>query len=158
MPEPTVVHNTFVLERSYSVPPERVFSALSEANQKRRWYMEGENKDLDEFTMDFRVGGTELGRYRYQHGTPFPGAVFTSEAIYRDIVPNRRVVATNTMTIGDKRISAALVTFELLPTDKGTDLIFTHQAAFFEGADGPQIREMGWRKLLDRLGSELERA
>jgi hypothetical protein len=38
-----------------------------------------------------------------------------------------------------------------LPSPKGTDLIFTEQAAFFEGADGPRIREEGWRKLLDNL-------
>ncbi len=158
MPESTVVHNTFVLERNYPASPKLVFSALSDADKKRRWYVEGENKEVDEYTMDFRVGGTELARYRYLQGMPFSGAVFTSEVIYRDIVPGKRVVATNTMTIGDKRISAALITFELLPAEKGTDLILTHQAAFFEGADGPQIREMGWRKLIDRRGSELERA
>jgi hypothetical protein len=44
-----------------------------------------------------------------------------------------------------------------LPADKGTDLIFTHQAVFFEGADGPQMREGGWRSLFDRLATELVR-
>jgi hypothetical protein len=29
----------------------------------------------------------------------------------------------------------------------------THQAAFFEGADGPAMREDGWRKLLDKLSA-----
>jgi hypothetical protein len=45
----------------------------------------------------------------------------------------------------------------LLPKDKGTDLICVHQGAFFEGADGPQIREQGWRKLFDQLAVELAR-
>jgi hypothetical protein len=49
------------------------------------------------------------------------------------------------------------VTVEFLPTDQGTDLICTHQGAFFEGADGPQIRESGWRTLLERLATELTR-
>ncbi len=61
------------------------------------------------------------------------------------------------MTLGDKRISASLVTIELLPTDKGTDLICTHQGAFFEGSDGPQMREGGWRLLFDKLAKELTR-
>jgi uncharacterized protein YndB with AHSA1/START domain len=61
------------------------------------------------------------------------------------------------MTLGDKRISSSLVTFEFLRTDKGTDLICTHQGAFFEGADGPQIREAGWRSLLEQLAQELAR-
>jgi len=55
------------------------------------------------------------------------------------------VVTASTMSLGDKRISASLMTFEFLPTDIGTDLICKHQGAFFEGADGPQIREAGWR-------------
>jgi hypothetical protein len=37
----------------------------------------------------------------------------------------------------------------------GTDLICTHQGAFFEGADGPQMREAGWRSLLDKLSKSL---
>jgi uncharacterized protein YndB with AHSA1/START domain len=61
------------------------------------------------------------------------------------------------MALGSKRISASLVTFEFLPTEKGTDLICTHQGAFFEGADGPQMREAGWRKLLEQLAKELDR-
>jgi hypothetical protein len=45
-----------------------------------------------------------------------------------------------------------------LPSEAGTDLIFTHQGAFFEGADGPEMREAGWRKLLDRLTEEFSRS
>ena len=33
--------------------------------------------------------------------------------------------------------------------------IFTHQGAFFEGADGPEMREAGWRKLLDQLATDM---
>ena len=59
------------------------------------------------------------------------------------------------MSLGGRRISSSLVTIELLPTDKGTDLICTHQGAFFEGSDGPEMREGGWRKLLERLDKDL---
>jgi uncharacterized protein YndB with AHSA1/START domain len=61
------------------------------------------------------------------------------------------------MALGGKRISASLVTFEFVPAAKGTDLICTHQGAFFEGSGGPQMREAGWRKLLDQLATELAR-
>jgi uncharacterized protein YndB with AHSA1/START domain len=43
------------------------------------------------------------------------------------------------------------VTFEMLPTEEGTELICTHQGAFLPGSDGPKIREAGWNTLLDRL-------
>ena len=36
-----------------------------------------------------------------------------------------------------------------------TVLILTHQGAFFEGSDGPQMRKGGWEHLLDRLGASL---
>ena len=70
---------------------------------------------------------------------------------------NRRVVIAYTVTLGDKCISASPGTVEFSPTEEGTDLIFTEQSAFFEGADGPQIREEGWRHHLEQLAKELTR-
>jgi uncharacterized protein YndB with AHSA1/START domain len=79
-----------------------------------------------------------------------------AEGFHLDIVPARRVVIASTMTFGDRRISASLVTAEILPSGKSTQLILTHQGAFFEGSDGPQLREVGWQKLMDRLVQELQ--
>ena len=157
MERPSVIHSTFVINRRYPKPPGRVFSAFADAAQKRRWFAEGGSTVVEEFEMDFRNGGTERVRYRFKEGTPFPGVALTAEGSYQDIVPDRRVVIASTMTLGDRRISASLVTFEFLPSDEGTDLIFTHQGAFFEGADGPEIREAGWRQLLEQLAKELTR-
>ena len=152
----SVSHNTFVIERSYPTSPERLFAAFADPGKKRRWFAEGEGFEIEEFNMDFRVGGVERARFRSKDGGP-AGAVFTNETSYQDIEANRRIVLAYTMAMGDKRISASLATVELLPTDKGTDLIFTEQAAFFEGADGTQMREQGWRQLLEALAKELAR-
>ena len=105
--------------------------------------------------MDFRVGGSERNRYRFRDGTPFPGVALSNEGSYLDIVPDRRIVSASTMTLGDRHISSSLVTIELLPTKTGTDLICTHQGAFFEGSGGPEMREAGWRSLFDKLAAEL---
>jgi uncharacterized protein YndB with AHSA1/START domain len=157
MEERSVTHSTFVIERSYPTTPERVFAAFSDPAKKRRWFGDDRGMDVEEFEMDFRVGGTEKARYRFREGSPFPGAALANDGSYQDIVPNRRIVLAYTMTLGDKRISASLATIELLPAAQGTDLIFTDQGAFFQGSDGPQMREEGWRKLLDKLAKELAR-
>jgi uncharacterized protein YndB with AHSA1/START domain len=155
MPEPTVIHNTFVLERTYAAKPERVFSAFSDTAKKRRWFLEGEHHAVEHYEMDFRVGGKESARIRLGPGTPVAGLACTNEIAYLAIIPNRRIVFVSTMSIEDRCISAPLATFELLPTKTGTDLIFTHQAAFFEGADGPEMRKAGWEGILASLAREL---
>ncbi|SRR6266702_1911859 len=151
-----VNHATFVIERSYSSTPERVFAAFSDPAKKRRWFAEGEGFGVRQFEMDFRVGGVESSRFEITGG-PYDGTPCSNDTCYQDIVPNQRIVMAYTMALGDRRISASLATVEFLPTDKGTNLIFTEQAAFFEGGDGPEMRKEGWSKLLDSLAAELAR-
>jgi uncharacterized protein YndB with AHSA1/START domain len=157
MEEQSVIHSTFVIERSYPVKPERVFAAFADPAKKRRWFVEGDHHEVEHYEMDFRVGGKEHARFRFKDGTPLKGIACATEADYQDIVPNRRVVFASTMTVGEKRISASLATIEFLRSETGTDLILTHQGAFFEGADGPEMREEGWRKLLERLAEQFPR-
>ena len=88
--------------------------------------------------------------------TPFPGVTITNHTTYQDILPNARIVFAYTMTLGEKRISASLVTVEFLSSDSGTKLAFTYQGAFFPGADGPKMREEGWNHLLDCLAAEVK--
>lgn len=152
MKERSVTHATFTIERSYPTKPQRVFAAWSDPAKKRRWFVEEEAAGVEIFEMDFRVGGNERVRFRAKNGM-----LLTNETVYRDIVANQRIVMAYNMSVGDRRISSSQATMEFLPAGQGTNLIFTEQSAFFEGADGPQIREAGWRELLERLAKEMER-
>jgi uncharacterized protein YndB with AHSA1/START domain len=107
--------------------------------------------------MDFRVGGKEHYASGFKDGHPLAGRTLKSENIYRNIVPNRRIIFTSTMALEEACFSISLGTVELLPSGKGTDLILTFQSAFLEGADGPEMRQAGWRGLLEKLAGELAR-
>lgn len=156
--EPKVVHATCVVERSFSKPADVVFAALSEPEKVRKWMAGGTHSELIEFGCEFREGGEQRLQYRMGPETPIAGAVITNEARFQHIVPSERIVMASTMKMGDRIFSASQTTFELLPTQKGADLIITHQGAFFEGADGPDRREQGWNVLADNLAAMIGEA
>ncbi|HWC19137.1 MAG TPA: SRPBCC family protein, partial [Terriglobales bacterium] len=144
MKERSVTHSTFVIERSYPAAVNRVFAAFSDPAKKRCWFAEGEELAPEEFQMDFRVAGRERVRFCSKDGK----LTFTNDTLYLDIAPDMHIVFAYTMSVGDQRISSSQATVEFLAAQKGTNLIFTDQGAYFKGADGPQIRQDGWTKLL----------
>ena len=152
MSERSVTHSTFVIERNYPAAPERVFAAFSDPAKKRRWFAEGDEFEIEHYALDFQVGGREEARFRGKNGF-----MFTNRTVFQDILPGRHIVFAYTMSMGDKRISSSQATVEFLGKDQGTLLVFTEQAAFFEGADGPKMRQDGWTLLLEALGKELSR-
>ncbi len=108
------------------------------------------------YELDFRVGGKEVLAGRMKPGTPVAGVVLTWSQTFLDLVENSRIVFVQTLDVGEKRISCALVTVEFRSSASGCSLWLTHQAAYFEGADGPQMRKTGWEALLASLAATLE--
>jgi uncharacterized protein YndB with AHSA1/START domain len=147
----SVVHSAFRIERTYPSSPARVFAAFSNQAAKRRWFVEGEGWEIDEFTMDFCVGGRETARFRFKGGPPIG-----NDTIYLDIVPDQRIVLAYTMTVGDARISVSLATTEITAAGDGARVVYTEQGAFFDGADAAPQREEGCRELLEKLADELQ--
>ena len=150
MSERSVEHATFVVERAYDAPPDRVFAAWSDPRAKARWFDGAEG----EFELDFRVGGWERSR-----GTAPDGREYTFQALYQDIVPGRRIVYTYEMVLEETRISVSLATVEFTPVgDKGTRLVFTEQGAFLDGHESPARRAEGMGSLLNALDKEVQSA
>ena len=150
MADRTVVHDTIVTERTYRYPPDRVFAAWRDPATKREWFAEGEGWRIEEYGLDFRVGGREHARFRRGSGPET-----RNETVFLDIVPDRRIVMAYTMAVDGSNISASLGTVEFEAIAGGTRLIYTEQGAFFTGADGPSSRKQGWTGLLERLAATL---
>ncbi|MFB9983081.1 SRPBCC family protein [Mesorhizobium kowhaii] len=152
MTEHSVVHSTFVIERSYPASPAKVYFALSNPAAKRRWFADPDNPMTHRHEMDFRVGGKEVNA-----GGPKDGPIHVFNAVYQDIVPDQRIVYSYEMLFGETRISVSLTTIELLAEGNGTRLVMTEQGAFLDGHDTPATREHGTGELLDALGAVLRK-
>jgi uncharacterized protein YndB with AHSA1/START domain len=150
MTERSVVHSTFVVERSYDATPAEVFAAFADKASKRRWFIEGEGWHIESYEMDFRPGGVESSVFRFGDGP-----MMRNDAVYQDIVENERIVSAYSMMIGENRISASLATIELKPEGKKTKLVYTEQGAFLDGHDNVQQRQEGCGWLFDQLTKEL---
>lgn len=153
----TTTHGSFVIERTYSAAPQRVFAAWADPAAKRAWFVEGEGWDIQSYEIDFREGGAERSTFLFLKGEETFGerTVFGNETVFNEIVPNERIIFTYSMDRNGKRFSVSLATVEIKPADSGARLIFTEHGAFFDGADGVKMREAGWNELLGKLDAFL---
>ena len=143
----SAAHATFVIERTYAAAPEKVFDLWTTKEQKLRWFG---TPDVPHYTLDFKVGGEE-----HLKGGPREGVVHSYDAVYRDIVPNERIVYHYTMDANDDRISASVTTVELAAEGDGTKLTYTEQGVYLDGLDEVAQRQGGTTHLLEALGAAL---
>jgi uncharacterized protein YndB with AHSA1/START domain len=144
-----VTHATFSLERSYPAPPAKVFAAWADPAAKARWFTPGPGAGHQ---LDFQVGGREVAT-----GGPEGGPLMTFETLYRDIVPQQRIVYTSTLSAGTDLCTVSLTTVEFTPgEDGGTRLVLTEQGAYLDGREEPAWREQGTASQLDALATELK--
>lgn len=146
--ERSQTHATFVVERSYGAPLDRVWHALTDNDARTQWFSGGEEFTEKERSHDFRVGGhgTEEGQW---HGGPETRFLST----YTDIVDHQRIVFTYDMWVDGRHMSTSLTTITLEPEGEGTHLTLTEQGVHLDGLDTPEGREEGTRGLLDQLGA-----
>ena len=158
MTEQPVIHNTFVIERTYPAPVSRVFAAFTTKEAQDIWRDTGDLDPSESSTncgdseFDFRVGGHERFGFGYQ------GVSQRYDATYYDIVPERRIIYSYEMYADDVRSSVSVATIEFVPVDGGTALTWTEQGAYLNGVDGaeaPHLRRGGTSEMLDGLAKYL---
>ena len=143
-------HATRALERFYPVPVERVFAEFADPVARTRWSApSGDALIYDE--ADFRVGG----RDRFRCG-PKGDPKFHGETLYHLIVPNERVITSETVDSGGQRLAVALTTLDFEATGDGTTLRITVQMVSLVGLGMIEGYESGNRSALEGLASHLE--
>ena len=142
-------HGTIRLERRYKAAPARVFAAWARPAARALWDVPG-RWVIAEQTFDFREGGRELKRFG-----PKGDPRFVADTLYLDIVPDRRIVFSYSMTSHGDPISVSLTTVEIMPDAQGTKLLLTEQVAFLDGKDNAANREEGLASMLDKIGESL---
>jgi len=147
MPEHSVQHGSFTVERKFDAAPALVYSAFATEMGKQAWFSgPNEQWSLQDRAFDFRVGGRETLSGKWKSGM-----ITRFDAQYHDIVPNERIIYSYTMHVNDKKISVSLATIEFKKGGSGTQLVLTEQGAFLDGYDDAGSRERGTVGLIDKL-------
>lgn len=151
-----ITHDTFTLKKIIAAPPARVFAAWADPEQKRKWFVEddSENWETLDYSLDFRVGGREYGRFVLLAKTPAEGE-HVNETVFLDIAPDQRIVFAYTMALNGRIHSASLATVRFTEAGTGTRVSYTEQGAFYDKGDGVAGRKAGWTSILNALAAYL---
>jgi len=140
------LHETLVFERTIDASPEEVFAAFVDPVARARWSTPSDTAVVIYDETDFREGGRDRFRCGAKANPNIRG-----ETRYLDIIANRRIVSSETVTVDGKRLCASLSTLELTSTSRGTTLLHTTQLASFIGDDMIKGHTTGTNASLDKL-------
>jgi uncharacterized protein YndB with AHSA1/START domain len=132
---------SLTIKRRLNASPDKVYGAWTEPQKIVRWWGPGPTDAL-RAEADLRVGG----RFRVVFRTP-DGEEHDVGGVYRDVVPNERLVFTWAWRTTPERES--LVTVALKSDGDGTLLTLTHEQFFDEVAR--DRHRTGWSAALDKL-------
>ena len=135
------VKPSLTIKRRFNAPPEKVFQAWTDPGKVKRWMGPGEIRALSA-ECDARSGGG----YRWVMQAP-NGEQHDVGGIYREIVPNEKLVFTWAWKSTPERESLVTVTFK--QDGSGTIMTLLHEQFFDEKARDDHNR--GWTGTMDKL-------
>lgn len=144
--------SSITLLRRIKARPSIVFDALTTAEGIAAWWGPDE-LPVVRAEVDARIGGAYRVRFR-----SLDGREHEAHGTFLELVPPRHVVMTYQYALGgepDERGRTSRVEFELVASDGGTDLKFTHTDLASEVS--ARSHASGWTGALDKLLRNTER-
>ena len=151
MTEKSTHHGTIVVERLIEATVSRVYAAFADHKAREAWGAPSETATFFYEEADFRVGGRDVARCGAKTDPRF-----LVEARYVDIVPERRVVWTETIREIDNRLAVNITTLELQPNGQRTQLKVTVQVTSFVGEEMIANTKAGHTGSLANMASYFE--
>jgi len=136
---------SLTIKRRFNAPPEKVFAAWTDSTKVARWMGPGDVKVLSA-ESDPRTGG----RYRWLMKAP-NGEDHDVSGVYREVVPNEKLVFTWAWKSTPERESLVTLTFK--GDGDGTLFTLTHEQFFDE--DARDRHQMGWTNAMEKLDKYL---
>ena len=134
------VKPSLTIKRRFKAAPEKVYAAWIDPAKMSRW-LGPPNVIKVNVTADVAVGG------RYAIQMIVPDDEHNVSGVYREVVPNRKLVFTWAWRSTPERESLVTVTFT--PEGDGTLMTLHHEQFFDEAAR--DSHENGWSVIVERL-------
>jgi len=142
---------TFDLDRTYPVPPARVWDAWTRADLLERWACPDPAWRVSSCEVDAREGGG----YRLRFGPRPAGEAYSETATFTVFEPVERLVL-DVLTSGEGMSETSRCTVLLLPVDGGTRLELTVEG-LSDATTAEQMR-VGWQWCLEGIAAQLDTA
>jgi uncharacterized protein YndB with AHSA1/START domain len=143
----TVAKDTIVQEITIKGSAERIFEALTDPDQRMKWWGSEGRFQTTQMESDLRPGGRWLMR-----GTGMGGRPFTVVGVYRNIERPRLLVFT-WLPDWQGDTTESLVRFDLDEKDGVTTVRLTHSGLTTERS---RQSHQGWPQILDWLRKYVE--
>jgi len=136
----TATKPSLTIKRRLNAPPAKVYAAWTDPQMIARWFGPAGVESVEAKT-DLRVGG------RYHITMHVPGDRHDVMGVYREMVPNEKLVFTWAWKSTPERESLVTVTFK--PDGDGTLMTLLHEQ-FFD-TDARDRHNQGWEAALNKL-------
>lgn len=147
-----LAHDTLTFERQFDHPPQAVFDAYADIDQRVIWSAPSEDEIVIFEHHDFTVGGTDRFLCGLKDAPSFAGTTR-----YHAIIDGEAIVFTEHLTdLDDDLLAVSLVTWTVNADSGGSKLTIIDQVTSLQG-DGPiQGSRHGYTAMLDQLQRHLD--